>query len=88
MIGPGVALLLLGLAATELTGTVESVDHQRHLVVLRSESVQVTLRFDRNTLVYRPGGATTPLALAPGQVVRAGHDGHGLAYWLQVRPAP
>jgi hypothetical protein len=88
MIGPGVALLLLGLAATELTGTVESVDHQRHLVVLRSASVPVTLRFDRNTLVYRPGGATTPLALAPGQVVRAGHDGHGLAFWLQVRPAP
>ena len=75
-------------ALAEVTGTVRSVDRALRLVEVATPTGPVVLRYDRNTLVYQPGGATTPLSIAPGMALRAGHDAAGVAYWIQLRPAP
>jgi hypothetical protein len=73
---------------TEVSGAVVEVDLQRHRCKVQTAGGAVELGWDRNTLIYQPGGATTSRALQPGVVVRAGLDPAGTAYWIQVRPAP
>jgi hypothetical protein len=71
----------------EVTGTVASVDRAAFQVLVTTPDGEVTVRYDRSTLVYWPAGATTVLSIAPGMALRAGHDAAGVAYWIQVRPA-
>lgn len=73
---------------TEVTGAVIEVDLQHHRCRVQAAGGAVELGWDRNTLIYQPGGATTSRALQPGVVVRAGLDPAGTAYWIQVRPVP
>jgi hypothetical protein len=72
--------------ATEVTGVVKAVDLVAHRVAVLTSGSEVEFGWDRNTLIYQPGGAATAVALRPGVAVRAGVDGRGLAYWIQVRP--
>ena len=72
----------------EVSGTVLALDLQRHRVTVATEGGPLELTWDRNTLIYRPGGATTAAALTPGAAVKAGLDPAGNAYWIQVRQAP
>jgi hypothetical protein len=67
---------------------VDAADLPGHRVTLRTAEGQVEFGWDRNTLIYLPGGATTAAALRPGAAVRAGLDPAGMAYWIQLRPAP
>ncbi|MBK9517293.1 MAG: hypothetical protein IPO09_08065 [Anaeromyxobacter sp.] len=66
-------------------GTVLSVDQRRHAASVAGAAGPVEVRWDRNTLVYLPGGATTPLALAPGCALRAGLGPDGVAWWIMLR---
>jgi hypothetical protein len=75
-------------AAPALDGEVVSLDLQRHRAVVETAAGRVEVAWDRNTLIYRPGGATSPTALQPGAVVRAALDPAGTAYWIQLRPPP
>ncbi len=52
------------------------------------DGAPLVLALDRNTLVYLPTGLSTVSELRPGEVVRAGRNGHGVAYWVQVRSPP
>jgi hypothetical protein len=72
--------------STEVSGSVTAVDLQAHRIVVETGSGRVELGWDRNTLIYQPGGATTASALRPGAVVKAGLDPARTAYWIQVRP--
>jgi hypothetical protein len=69
----------------QVDGAVASVDLNRHLVTVETATGQAELGWDRNTLIYQPGGATTAAALRPGVVVRAGVDPTGIASWIQLR---
>jgi hypothetical protein len=73
-------------ATVEVAGSVLSVDLQRHRLSVQAATEVVELGWDRNTLIYQPGGATTSSALRPGAVVKAGLDPRGTAYWIQLRP--
>ncbi len=73
--------------AVEVAGTVSALDLVRHRVTVDTGAGPVELGWDRNTLIYRPGGATTAGALQPEAAVKAGLDPAGTAYWIQVRPA-
>ena len=72
--------------ARDVEGTVTSLDLEQHRVTVATDSGPVTFGFDRNTLVYRPGGATVPAALLPGTVLRAGLAPSQVAWWIQLRP--
>ena len=72
---------------SEVSGTVLALDLQRHRVTVATEDGPLELTWDRNTLIYRPGGATTAAALTPGAAVKAGLDPARNAYWIQVRQA-
>lgn len=72
----------------EVSGTVVALDLQRHRVTVATEGGPLELSWDRNTLIYRPGGATTAAALTPGSALKAGLDPARNAYWIQVRQAP
>ncbi len=71
----------------EVSGTVVALDLLRHRVTVATAGGPLELSWDRNTLIYRPGGATTAAALTPGAAVRAGLDPARNAYWIQVRQA-
>jgi len=71
----------------EVTGTVTATDLQRHRVTVATPTGPVELGWDRNTLIYLLGGATTALDLRPGVAVRAGLDPARRAYWIQVGPS-
>jgi len=71
---------------TEVSGSVVSIDLQGHRIAVETAGGRVELGWDRNTLIYQPGGATTASALRPGAVVKAGLDPSRTAYWIQVRP--
>jgi hypothetical protein len=75
-------------ATTEVSGAVASVDIWRHRLTVDTAGGVVELGWDRNTLIYQPGGATTAGALRPGAVLKAGLDPDRIAYWIQVRPPP
>jgi hypothetical protein len=70
----------------EIDGTVSSVDRALRRVEVATKDGPVVLSYDRDTLVYRPGGATTVLDIAPGMALKAGLDAARVAYWIQVRP--
>jgi len=72
----------------EIAGTVATLDLQRHRLSVDTAGGRIELGWDRNTLIYQPGGATSAGALQPGAAVKAGLDPAGAAYWIQVRPAP
>jgi len=69
-----------------VSGSVATIDLQAHRIIVETASGRVELGWDRNTLIYQPGGATTASALRPGAVVKAGLDPARTAYWIQVRP--
>ncbi len=71
-----------------LEGRVRAVDLGAHAVDLDVSGRPVSLRVDRNTLVYLPTGLSTVSALHPGDEVRAGRNDRGQAYWIEVRRAP
>jgi hypothetical protein len=71
----------------EVTGTVSAVDRAGQKIDLTTAKGPVTLKLDRNTLVYSQGSLGTVLDLAVGQPVRAGRNATSTAYWVQLRPA-
>ena len=75
-------------AQRQVDGSVAEVDLQRHQITVTTGGGAVAVGWDRNTLIYLPGGATTALALKPGVILRAGVDPGGTAYWIQLRPVP
>jgi hypothetical protein len=66
-------------------GSLLGVDHREHRLTLRTAAGEVTLSFDRNTFVFAPGGAASLVGLAPGEAVRAGHDGAHRATWVELK---
>jgi len=71
---------------TIVAGIVSDVDLAAHrFTVETATSAKVQVGWDRNTLVYQPGGATTSAALRRGAAVRAGVGATPVAYWIQVR---
>jgi hypothetical protein len=74
--------------APEVSGTIVAIDLQRHRLTVATAAGPVELGWDRNTLIYQPGGATTASALLQGAAVKAGLDPARTAYWIQVRPVP
>ena len=50
----------------------EAVDLRSHRLTVDTGGGVVELGWDRNTLIYQPGGATTAGALRRGAVVKAG----------------
>jgi hypothetical protein len=73
-------------SVTEVSGAVSTVDLQRHRLTVDTAAGPVELGWDRNTLIYQPGGATTASAVRPGWILKAGLDAARTAYWIQVRP--
>jgi hypothetical protein len=74
-----------GSVLEEVNGTVLEVDREKHRIVIDTGAGAITLRMDRNSLVYGARGLTTVLDVTPGAQVRAGRNADFLAYWVQLR---
>lgn len=77
-----------GAVLQEVVGTVRDVDRAAHRITVATAGGDVTLRLDRNTLIYGPGGLVTVLDVVPGATVRAGRDAGMKAYWVTVTARP
>jgi hypothetical protein len=74
--------------STVVAGVVSAVDLASHRLTLETSQGSAEVGWDRNTLIYQPGGATTAAGLRPGLALRAGLDPARTAYWIQLRPPP
>lgn len=78
----------------EVEGTVKAIDRNAHRLEVATQHGDVSLTFDRNTMVYTARGMGTVLDVVPGAELRAGRNASFVVYWIQVRapgnapPAP
>jgi hypothetical protein len=71
----------------EVSGVLRAVSPADHRLTIQTAGGDVSLGFDRNTMVYTSSGLGTVRDLVPGVQLRAGRNADMLAYWVLVRPA-
>jgi hypothetical protein len=71
----------------EVAGVLRAVSPGDGKLTIQTGGGDVTLGYDRNTMVYTAAGLGTVRDLVPGVQARAGRNADMLAYWVQVRPA-